>query len=95
MATWNALLRWLDRRSIGGEVATIDSFVKQHDSPELEQELDMLQRAVVGRQGSTPWQGRRLLTQLAKVRVTAHVSAKQLHHRTQGALPKLNPAREG
>jgi hypothetical protein len=84
--TLNAVMQWLDCFHGGSESATIEEFVQQCGNPELAQEFEALQFAVVT--PATPWSGVRLAQMLRQVRQTM----RRRHLRGAGSpLPQLNP----
>lgn len=87
VAALNALMRWLENDSPGMQVVTLEAFARKHDNPQLKQELDLLQHAVI--LPTQSWSGIRLAKELIKVRKRKN---KPVSRSREFCLPPLNPA---
>lgn len=87
IATYNALLKWLDLRHAGSGSATIgDDLLSKSTNPVLHRQVDQLQAAVLSE--TRTWQGHDLLTSLQKCR---RELVDDKHMATDLPLPTLNP----
>lgn len=85
-AALNALMRWMDRINEKTVAPTISSYLERHPDPDLRQELELLERAVL--QGKGEWSGSALETCLKRHRRT---SRKGKGTARPDLLPPLNP----
>ena len=87
-AALNAFLRWLDRIHDQGVAPTISGYLERHPDPDLQQELELLEQAVL--EGKGGWSGSALASRLKR---HGRASRRRKDSAMPGLLPALNPRR--
>jgi len=89
-----ALMKWVDRSGLGGEVGRLEYFVSQVDASELAEEVRRLEAMLFGRAGTEAvrgdWSGKRLCRAVRKARRELRGKTGRVQFMAK-RLPALNP----